>query len=228
MTDPETDRWLRLRGPAEMLAELRLAAVARRTGVEEARGELESALSQYCLRQWRMPALTARQPEETADALRRALEHGPGHPSYELLAGQVPRMRSGLGAAEVLELACAYMESGAWRDAVGRPADRILIGGCFPRLVAFSRLHLELSHGETDDEVIAGYITEHHPEHCLWSLPELVGEAHRALAAYPTEELMAEAFEHAVPLASASSASWAEWLDHLADVLTRHMKEEHC
>lgn len=228
MTDPETERWLRLRGPAEMLAELRLAAVARQTGVEEARAELERALGQYCLRQWRMPALTARQPEETADALRRALGHGPGHPSYELLAGQVPRMRSGLGAADVLELACAYMESGSWRRAVGRTDDRILIGGCFPRLVEFSRVHLEVADGETDDEVIAGYIAEHHPDHCTWSLPELVGEAHRALAAYPTEERMAEAFDRALPLASGSAPSRAEWLGHLAAVLTRHMKEQHC
>ncbi|MFI8435721.1 hypothetical protein ACIGJO_18595 [Streptomyces sp. NPDC079020] len=244
-TEPRTpaDWWLRLRGPALLLEELDLAAAARCERAEEARAVLELGVAQYCRRQWLLPALTARQPQETAYSLRQVLAQGREHPAFDVLARTVPaRMRSGTGTAELFGILCDAIESETWRDTGDagtgadagtgdgpgfRPDSRIGISGCFPHLVEFSEAYLGISDGEEPDEVIAGYIAGFHPRHCGWILPGLVGEAHRAIATYPTEELMSEAFDRTLPLASVSGATWAQWFGRLADELTRHMKEQH-
>ncbi|MFI6093819.1 hypothetical protein [Streptomyces sp. NPDC051218] len=236
MKDPEAvhktsvEWWQQHRGAALMLGELDWQAVA---GVE--RGDdlsiaLSRSLMHYCRRQQLMPALTARQPEETGESLRRILSFEEGHPALPVLTSRIPADISGrFGVRVILEACCEYIEAGDWRAfnlSANIPESEVEIRGNFPNLIGFSEAFLEESDGEDVASIISNYIDECHPN-CSWVLPQFVGEAYRALAAYPSERLMVEAFDHKVPIASVTGTTWAEWFTWIAREFTRHMSEHH-
>ncbi|MGW5739394.1 MULTISPECIES: hypothetical protein [Streptomyces] len=236
MVNPETSfktpgEWWQLhRGAALMLGELDWQAA----DAVERPGDLPAALNRslmhYCRRQRLLPALTARQPEETGESLRRILSYGEGHPAFEVLTSRIPAAISArFGVRAILEVCCEYVEAGDWRSfdrTADAPESEIDIRGNFPHLIGFSDAYLEESDGEDVASIVSNYIDECHP-HCAWVLPPIVGEAYRALAAYPSERLMSEAFDHKVGIASVTGSSWAEWFSWLGRELTRHMAEHH-
>lgn len=213
-----------------MLGELDWQAVATAERREDLPRFLAPSLMHYCRRQMLLPALTARQPEETGESLRRILSYGERHPAFTILTSRIPAgISERFGVRVILEACCDYIEAGGWRTfdlTVDIPENEIEIRGYFPNLIGFSESFLEEADGEDIADIISKYIEECHP-HCPWVLPQFVGEAYRALAAYPSERLMADAFDRKVPMASVTGSTWAEWFTWLAREFTRHMSEHH-
>ncbi|MFJ2557853.1 MULTISPECIES: hypothetical protein [unclassified Streptomyces] len=226
IADEDSSAWrpAQARGIILMLREIDWTAVAggRRT--------LECALLHYCRRQSRLPDATARQPEEVAEAIHHALSCADGHPALASLLHEVPSHGLGSrGAREVLLSCAVYIDAGEWR-VFGRtlsiPEDEVEIRGAFPELIGFSEMFLEPGEGTDVVEIVADYIDQCHP-HCRWILPQLVGELGRALAAYPAENLMQQAFDEKISMASVTGLTWTEWFGALSAQLMQHMTECH-
>ncbi|HCA87418.1 MAG TPA: hypothetical protein DEQ61_19265 [Streptomyces sp.] len=170
-----------------MLREIRWSAVS--AGQET----LGDNLLHYCRRQSRMDVNTARQPEESAESIRQALDFEDTHPAMGQLSHEIPKRALRESSARGILTACVrYIEQGDWKAFVGTlgvPENRIEIRGWFPELVSFSESVLEPAEVEDVDGILVRYIGRCHP-HCPWLLPQLVGEAARALARYPSESLM--------------------------------------
>lgn len=215
----------RVEGVVRLVQEVRWAAVS--SGKET----LESNLFQYCRRQSALSSLTARQPDEVAFEIRTVLDLGEAHPAWHEVVRRIPMRALQTSEARSLLLFCAeYLESDGWRSSagdVGRSPNGMDIRGWFPELIRFSETLLEPEDDVEAQEILAEYIAGCHPDFCVWNLPPVVGEAQRALAAFPSEALLQDAFDRQVPIAAVAGMTWTEWLTHLAHTLTRHMREAH-
>ncbi|MFD3622670.1 contact-dependent growth inhibition system immunity protein [Streptomyces sp. NPDC058676] len=168
-----------------------------------------------------------------AQELRAVLRFDDSHPAFQEVSRIIPaRALREADARSVLTACAEYLERGEWRgvrnaaDVSLNSLNSIEIRGWFPGIIEFSEVFLEDEISGSVEEVVAEYVEGCHP-HCLWYLPELVGEAHRALAAFPSEALMRDAFDREVPLASVVGMTWTEWFTYLAGALSRHMAEAH-
>lgn len=221
----DTATWFaRIEGVVRLLEDVRWSAVSR--GEET----LEQSLLHYCRRQSQLPRATSRQPSEVAQEIRTVLRHDDSHPAFHEASRLIPkRALHGTDARSVLTSCAEYLELGEWRSSwtsAQITPNSIEIRGWFPGLIKFSEVCLEEEDGESVENIVTDYLEGCHP-HCLWILPELVGEAHRALATFPSEALMHDAFDREVPIASVSGMTWTEWFTYLAGALSDHMSRSH-
>ncbi|XUL89430.1 hypothetical protein ACQ86D_24595 [Streptomyces galilaeus] len=220
-----SDVWFaRFEGIVRLLEDVRWSAVS--SGKET----LEHSLIRYCRRQSLLPHATSRQPNEVAQEIRTVLLHDDSHPAFHEVSRLIPnRALHDADARSILTSCAEYLELGTWRnfrESAHLPPNSIEIRGWFPELIKFSETLLEESDGESVEVIVTDYLDGCHPN-CLWILPELVGEAHRALATFPSEPLMQNAFDQEVPMASVVGMTWTEWFSYLAGAFSHHMSEAH-